>query len=396
MVELENIMSDPKAKISRTAFVVYFIYFIALSFSYPVSVSAKQNDYWPTKGWKTSTPEAQGIDSNHLVSMLENIEKEAYAVDSITIVRNGFKVLDVYFHGSDSDLHIINSCTKSIMSILIGIAIDLGYIKDIHRPVISYFPEKQFANLDERKKAMTLEHLLMMASGLKCRSSGQYKWKGYIEVMQSYDWVQASLDLPMEDHPGTRFEYSNVGSFLLSAILQEVTGIQTLEFARKHLFKPLGIADVEWPSNPQGITIGSGRMYLKPQDMAKIGYLSLKQGQWEDRQVVSKGWMEASTRKQIDTNRGSGKADYGYQWWVHPNSYHLAYGGYGQQIIVIPQKNMVVVLTCPSAGDYRGLVSRNLFNTYIKPAIKSDTALPFAPEANHRLNRLLNKYATSQ
>ena len=390
-------MKKPKANFNRTAFVIFSIYLFALSYSHTGSANAKQNGYWPTKGWRTSTPEAQGMDSNLLANMLENIKKEAGTVDSITIVRNGVIVFDVYLHGLKRDtLHNIHSCTKSIISILIGIAIDLGYIKDIHRPVISYFPEKRLANLDERKKAITLEHVLMMATGLKCRSSWKSGWSGLIEMKYHEDWVQYILDLPVEEYPGTRFEYSSSASFLLSAILQRVTGMKTLEFARKHLFKPLGITDIEWETNPQGITIGWGRMYLKPQDMAKIGYLYLKQGQWEDRQIVSKDWIETSTRKHIDTNRSTGYTGYGYQWWVHPNGFYRAYGLFGQQILVLPQKNLVVIFTSEDLGDRRSKAPGILFKAYIKTAIKSDTALPSALEANHRLNTLINKYAISQ
>ena len=395
MVESEIIMKKPKVNFRKTAFVVFSICFMALSYSYPAHAQTKQIDYWPTKGWKTSTPEAQGMDSNLLANMLENLIKEAYGLDSITIIRNGVMVLDVYFHSlNQNTLHVIHSCTKSIMSILIGIAIDQGYIKDIHQPVIVFFPEKRFANLDERKKAITLKHLLIMAPGLQCRDSYRYVWKGMREMRYSDDWIQYMLDLPMAEAPGIRFEYCNGASFLLSAIIQKVTGMKTLEFARKHLFNPLGITSVEWGTNPQGITIGWGEMSLRPQDMAKIGYLCLKLGQWENRQIISKAWIESSTRKHIDTNRLQ-RQGYGYQWWVLPNGSYLAVGYQGQFIIVLPQKNLIVVFTSDFiTGDIS--VPGKLLNAYIKPAIKSDTALPSDPEANHKLNTLLNRYAASQ
>ena len=393
-----------KANFRETALFIFSVYFIALSYGYPVSVNAKQNDYWPTKGWKTSTPEAQGMDSNLLANMFEEIKKvnikvhsqDKHGVHSITIVRNGALVLDVYFHDfTPNKLHFIRSCTKSIMSILIGIAIDQKYIKNIHRPVISFFPEKRFANLDERKKAMTLEHLLMMATGLKCRDSYKYRWKGIYDLWKyADDWVQYILDIPMEEYPGTRFEYCNSASFLLSAIFQKVTGMKTKGFAKKHLFNPLGITDVAWKTNPHGITIGWGTIFLKSHDMAKIGLLCLKQGQWQDRQIVSKEWMEISTRKHIDTDMPSG-AGYGYQWWVGTDGTYAAVGGQGQRIFVIPSKNLIAVFTSQLESLNRSIPEK-LMVTYIIPAIKSNIALPFAPEANHRLNTLINKYVTSQ
>ena len=127
----------------------------------------------------------------------------------------------------------------------------------------------------------------MMATGLECRDSYIYRWQGLWETHRRKDWVRHVIDLPMLESPGTRFEYCNGASFLLSAILQKATGQTALEFGRKHLFTPLGIEDVRWRENPQGITLGSGDLFLRPRDMAKIGYLFLNHGQWHHRQIVS-------------------------------------------------------------------------------------------------------------
>ncbi len=162
--------------------------------------------------------------------------------------------------------HIIHSCTKSIVSALIGIAIDKGFIESTDQFILNFFSDKTVANLDSDKESITLEDLLTMSSGLECRDSYLYNWKGLNEMRASNDWVQHILDLPMANPPGSRFEYCNGGSYLLSAIVQQTTGMTALEFAKQNLFRPLGISDVDWPENRNGVNYGWGEMSLKPQD----------------------------------------------------------------------------------------------------------------------------------
>lgn len=203
------------------------------------SVTASENTY-PTKGWQTSTPEEQGMRSQWLVEMMEHVKKNNFGIDSILIVRNGYVVLDAYFYPfSKGKKHIIHSCTKSVMSALIGIAIDKGYINSVNQPIIDFFPDNEIENLDDLKESITLKDLLMMASGLGCRDSYLYGWKGLLEMRASQDWAQYVLDLPMSEIPGKKFEYCNGVSFLLSVIIQNTTGMRTLDFANKHLFGPL-------------------------------------------------------------------------------------------------------------------------------------------------------------
>ena len=147
---------------------------------------------------------------------------------------------------------------------------------------------------------MTLEHLLTMTSGFDCKDSYLHRWVGLFEMRGSPDWAQYVLDLPMAQEPGQSFYYCSGVSFLLSAILQEATGTSALDYARKHLFGPLGIEDVVWPESPKGITVGYGEMWLRPHDMAKFGWLYLNKGQWAGRQVVPQAWVERSTRRHFD------------------------------------------------------------------------------------------------
>jgi CubicO group peptidase (beta-lactamase class C family) len=320
----------------------------------------------PAAYWPTSTPSEQGLDAGLLAAMVEAIEDEDYDVDSVTVIRHGHKVLDEYFSPFEpSSKHIIHSCTKSIVSALIGIAIDQGYIEGVDQPVLDIFPGYTADNLDADKQAMTLEDMLTMSSGLECRDSYLYDWRGLGEMRDSDDWVQFMLDLPMAEAPGTRFEYCNGGSFLLAAIVQEATGVSALEFAQEHLFGPLGITDVHWPTNPAGINIGWGEMHLQPHDMAKIGYLYLNGGQWEGEQIVPAAWVQASIQAHI--NAATLFDDYGYQWWVDDDGYYMAVGYAGQFIYVLPDEDMVVVFTSDlEESDF--YVPYMLLNEYIIPA----------------------------
>ncbi len=364
---------------------ITLFYFICL-FS---STSSASSDYWPTAGWRMSIPEEQGMHSNILADMMELIQK-SYEIDSVSIVRNGYMVADVYFYPfSKGQKHIIHSCTKSIMSALIGIAIDKGHIKNVDQPIIEFFPDRTFSNLDELKQSITLENLLTMASGLKCRDSYIYSWVGLSEMSTSNDWAQYVLDLPMSEPPGERFEYCNGASHLLSVIIQKTTNKRTLEFAKKNLFEPLGITDVRWQSSPQSIDIGWGRMWLKPHDMAKIGWLYLNKGRWGNKQILPSEWIEVSTRGHIDASRFN---HYGYQWWVDSAGYYMAVGYGGQSIFVVPAKNIVAVFTSDLPRRYFH-IPRKLLNEYIIPAAASSKPLPFNPEEKARLDSIQHSIA---
>ena len=237
--------------------IALYILSIILILAFFYSCSTESTYTYPTEEWQISIPEEQGIKSQMLVEMMEYIEENNFNIDSILIVRNGYMVFDAYFYPFlKGQQHIIHSCTKSIMSALIGIAMERGYIQDVNQPVTEFFPDKSFANTDDLKKSITLKNLLMMASGLKCRDSYLYQWEGLFEMRDSNNWAQYVLDLPMAESPGERFEYCNGVSYLLSVIIQNTTKMKTLDFAKKHLFEPLGVIDIGWAKSPQGVDIG--------------------------------------------------------------------------------------------------------------------------------------------
>jgi CubicO group peptidase (beta-lactamase class C family) len=328
-------------------------------------------------GWATSSLCEESVDPEKISELVRNIlngNEEGKNIHSVLLVKSGKLVIEEYFYGTHRNyIHHIQSDTKSVTSILMGIAIDKGFIKDINQPILDFFPEISPAKLNANKRMITIEHLLMMAPGLQCQDSYRYEWRGLSEMRRHADWIQFMLDLPMAEAPGTRFEYCNGASFLLSAIIQKATGIKTLAFAEKNLFGHLGINELKWPANPQGITIGWGEMRLKPRDMAKIGYMMLKGGSWKGKQIVSQNWVNESTRAHIK----AGGYEYGYQWWrgktIAGNRViesFWAWGHGGQFIFVIPALDLIVVFTAKH-WENPGHTKRafNMLSKYIIPAV---------------------------
>jgi len=339
---------------------------------------------WPTEGWKTSTPEEQGMNSELLTEGLDFLRehREEFHLHSLLVIRHGHIVADVYFYPfAKGMMHDLASVTKSFTSTLTGIAIDKGNIESVKQPVLDLFPEKTVANASAEKRAMTVENLLTMRSGFECISedeSGKVGGGTLAEMMGSPDWVQFALDLPMAEAPGERFNYCNSNPHLLSGILREHTGLSALAFAQNYLFEPLGISDISWPSDPQGNNHGWGDMYLTPHDMAKLGYLYLHKGLWDGQKVLSSVWVNSATSFQTNTHVSF--ADYGYLWWLKPSGeYYYADGRDGQRIFVFPDKDMVVVTTGGGGRDQYGILE-TLLTSYIIPAIESDTLLSANPD----------------
>ncbi|MGV7223964.1 MAG: serine hydrolase domain-containing protein [Nitrospinales bacterium] len=351
-------------------------------------------NYWPTKNWRTASPESQGMDSEYLLKMMETIWEQEIGINGALIIRNGYIVFESNSYAyHPSDMRNIQSCTKSVTSALIGIGIDKRLIKDVHQPVLEFFPDRTAKNIDSDKQAMTLENVLTMTTGLKCRDSYRYQWHGLTRMKMSRDWVKCMIDLPMIEKPGTHFEYCNGASFLLAAILQKQTGMNALSFAEKYLFGPLGIDEIEWPSNPQGITIGWGQLRMRPRDMAKFGYLYLNDGLWDGTRIISSQWIKESTRKHTTATRLPDYG-YGYQWWIINDDIYTAIGYNGQFIIVAPGEELVAVFTS-SLPLKQMHIPINLLGAYILPAVKSPTPLPENPDVNKEISALVTHWQTT-
>ena len=231
------------------------------------------------------------------------------------------------------------SCTKSITSALIGIAIEQGLIAGIDVKLTEYFPQLAESE-DAYKQEITIRNLLNQTSGIKWfESPGQ----SLRQAVKEKNWVGFILSQPMNSKPGTKFNYSTGNSHLLTAILQQVTGETAYKFGSKHLFKPLGMSSVRWSVDPQGISAGGNGISMTARDAAKFGQLYLLGGKWDDRQIVPEVWVAESTKKQSDGQSGS-VFTHGYQWWIGDGMY-FAQGHGGQHIFIAPKLELVTVVT---------------------------------------------------
>jgi CubicO group peptidase (beta-lactamase class C family) len=331
------------------------------------NVNAVIEDYWPTADWRTSVPEKQGIDSEKLYRMLEYIKENNINIHSILIIRHGYMVLESYFAPYDKDtIHNLKSVSKSFLSAMVGIALREKLLSDVNQKVADTLPE-YFASIDDpRKKEITMRHLLTMTAGFNWAENTPISdglWK-------SQNWVKYAIEMPLQDNPGVQFNYSTALTHLMSAVLTKISGMSTQELAGKYLLGPLGINVKLWRRDPQGISFGGSELFLTPRDMAKFGYLYLKQGIWNGKSIVPADWIEQSVRFQVKTGNWGGFADYGYWWWLEPGSYS-AEGWGGQRIVVAPEQDLVVVFT---SADFNQ--SRNLYESFIKPALKTGQIAP--------------------
>jgi CubicO group peptidase (beta-lactamase class C family) len=353
-------------------------------------VSAQQTTQpWPTRGWATSSPEEQGMSSERLARLVEF--GGLNDMDSVLVTRHGRIVLEATYAPFRAGLkHHVYSATKSVTSTLVGMALGDGLLDSTDRRVVDFFPGRTIANLDDAKKAITVRQLLDMTSGIAWQEGLTGAIDSPMAMARSPDWQQFVLDQPMAAPPGTRFYYSSGDSHLLSAILSKVTGRNANDYAREKLFGPLGIDDVLWQADPQGVSVGGWGIHLQPRDMAKIGYLWLRGGLWEGRQILPAAWIEGVRKADIDM-RESWASDlrYGRQFWAMPGrDAFMAVGKHRQLIVVMPKLDIVAVVT----GSQRFVSpSSNLASTprygfgtlvgYLAAAVTSDAAVAAKPAA---------------
>jgi len=292
------------------------------------------------------TEQSTATSPQDLTGLLEAIPTRTPAVTSLLIFHNQDLVLEKYFGANGPETrHEIYSCTKSFIATLIGIAIDKGYLSGVDHKVVNFFPDREFLNLTATKESMTLEDVLTMSTGLEWFEGDP----AYMQLYYSPDWVKFMLDKPLVDSPGAKFNYCSGCSHLLSAILEDATGMSSLEFANQVLFEPMNISNVEWLIDSQGTPIGGWGLHITPQQMAKLGLLYLNDGAWDGAQLVSISWISASTTTHLQAEPNMG---YGYQWWIRPSiDGYAALGRDGQMIAVIPKKQLVVVFTSDSGGS---------------------------------------------
>jgi len=345
-------------------------------------------------GWETSSLTEEGIDPAKINELMSNIlNRNLPNVHSVLLVKNGKLVLEEYFNGYGREIkQIIASVTKSVTSILVGIAIDKQMIGSINEKIYEFFPEYRGTNWIDQKYEITLKHVLTMTAGVnwdEVTFLHPHPNNPNTLMYKSDHPIRYVLDKKQIEQPGSRWRYNSGLTVLLGGILKNTTGLYADKFAEKYLFKPLRIADYQWNKHPDGTIYTNGDLYLKLRDMAKIGYIMLNQGKWGNKQIVSNDWIHESTREHIDAFRGYG---YGYQWRCGKTficdqeiEAFWASGTGGQKIYVFPKLDLVVVFTSKTFDNDSGH-DRNasLLANFIIPAIVS-------PEYKRKVIKLDNK-----
>lgn len=368
--------------------------FLLLIFTVP-SLAQDTTLPWPTTEWQTVTPESQGMDSQALNEGVKYILENQIDIHSLLVIRNGYLVLEAYRHPYTADtVHQINSATKSFVSALLGIAQAQGYIKSLDEPMLDYFSDRTIQNLDADKQAITINNLLTMSSGLDW-SMANLEIPTAGEMMNSPDWVQYVLDRPIAHKPGEFHTYNSGGSHLLAVIVAQATGENLLDYAKINLFEPLGITSEWWETDPQGNYVGGRGLNLTPRDMARFGYLFLNKGLWDGKQIVPADFVTQSVQKQIDPHYPIADG-YGYQWWIDSRGYYMASGAGGQDIIVDPAHNLVVVTTANIAGEQEFRTRETIFQDNILTAVRSDDPLPENPDGAATLAASIDALAHPQ
>ncbi len=339
-------------------------------------------------GWPLTTPAAARINGRVLDSLDTEIARGDYGnVDRMLVIRGGRIAFDKsYRHDYDSiyadsaktpnplnaadptgpynyfnpwwhpyyrrgDLHTLQSVTKTVTSVIIGTAVLRGDFPSIDTPVLNFFDTTKVANIDDRKRRMTVRHLLTMTGGLDWNENLPYidPRNNGSAMEASRDWVEYTINLPMAQEPGAQFNYSSGGTELLAHIFRRATGHDIEEYAAQHLFGPLGIGHWYWKRIPTGLIDTEGGLYLEARDLAKIWQLFLGNGEWKGTRIVSADWVKTSVTPAVRAANRAGTPFYGLKWWLHQNPADTtklvwAGSGFGGQLpLAFPERNLVVV-----------------------------------------------------
>lgn len=318
-------------------------------------------------GWAVSTPTAEGMDAARLHALGERIAAGEHGrITSVLVARHGRLVWERYAAGWSADrAHTLQSVTKSVTSLLAGIAVGDGRLS-VDAPVTGFFADYQpIQHLDARKQAMRVEDLLTMRTGLDW-SEAVYEGSPLQQLNNSSgDWVRMVVDWPMREEPGTRWEYVSGGVIVLGGIIGRAEGARVDSLAVARLFEPLGMRGYQWYRNPaNGFPHTGGGLLLRPRDALKLGQLVLDGGRWNGRQVVPAAWIQASTRRVVAFPRtlGRHRVDYGWLWWLgslddamnphpEPGDVIVASGSGGQWIFIVPKYELVMIATGDNQDD---------------------------------------------
>ncbi len=291
-----------------------------------------------------STPEAQGISSTAITNFLADVAKQGLELHSLMLVRHGQVVAKGWWkpYGADK-IHLLYSLSKSFTSTAIGLAVEEKRLS-IHDKVISFFPDDLPETVSDPLAAMTVHHLLNMATGHTLDTTQRMMERGD-------NWAKNFLAIPPEQAPGSIFNYNSGATYMLAAILHKLAGVTLLEYLRPRLLEPLGISQTYWQEDPKGIHIGFSGLHIVTESIAKFGQLYLQKGLWQGKQLIPENWVKTATQKHIDCTSpvGEGIPDwdqgYGYQFWRCQNNCYRGDGAFGQYCVVMPEQDAVIAIT---------------------------------------------------
>lgn len=339
----------------------------------------------PEQAFSLSTPEEEGFSSKGLTEIFSFVKEKKPNIHSLLVIRNKKIVLDAYFYPFRSGLrHDIASCTKSVTSLLIGIAIDKGYLKNEDQLVSSFFPEINLSGKDF--ETLSIKDLLTMKSGFDCDGSNEDSL--FNELFPSANWPKFIFDIPFVAHPGQQFSYCSCNYYLLAEIIYRATGLAPEDFAKKYLFNELGIRSVYWSKNKQGINYGWGDLCLKPHDLAKIGQLLLDDGKWNNKSIISANWVNKAKSMNTVFSNGNG---YGYGFWIDKDHAFNMEGRGTQRIHIDSIHNAVVVVTAGGLSDD----DKEAIGHLIGYALHSDEKLKSDPVSFDALKKMERQAATA-
>jgi CubicO group peptidase (beta-lactamase class C family) len=332
----------------------------------------------PSQRLPRSTPEEQGISSSAILGFVEGAEQKIDALHSVMIVRHGHVVAEGWWSPyAAAEPHVLFSLSKSFTSTAVGLAISEGKMS-LDDAVLKFFPEQAPAYPTKNLSSMRVRDLLRMATGQTAEDLKDFPFFG------KEDLVRVFLELPVPDIPGTHFVYNTAATYMLSAIVQKVSGQTVQEYLGPRLFEPLGMGSPRWDKSSQGISLGGFGLNIRTEDIACFGQLYLQKGQWQGKQIVPADWVQAATSLQIangsdpssDWNQG-----YCYQFWRCRHGVFRGDGAFGQFCIVMPEFDTVVAITS-GTGDLKGVL--NLVWDRILPALGA-ASLPADPDAQRKL-----------
>ncbi len=306
-------------------------------------------------GTVLSHPSAEKMDSSSLVDIYKNAfsNDNLWSMRSLLVYRNGKLVSEAYFKDEDdiTARHLIWSCTKQVMGILTGIAVEKGLIKSIDDPISKYFTSELEGHPD--KANITIRNLITMQSGIDYNNDGVGGETDKLLRQIPENSVDFVLSRPMKAEPGTQFHYNDGDPNLLSALIQKVAGKPTDEWADEVFFSKIGVENLNWVRYKDGISLGGFGIETTPRELAKIALCVGGNGKWDDQQLIPDEWIEDMTNPQVDID---GDYNFGYYWWLHTmEDIHFMWGHGGQFAFVVPAKKLVVVMTSipNTQGDYQ-------------------------------------------